>query len=90
MGFLDHSTNNIIIDAVLTDRGRELLATQGAAFSITRFCLADDEIDYTLIQKFGRTVGREKIIKNTPIFEAQTHRQLAIKNKLKTRYLNTL
>ena len=26
MGFLDHSTNNIIVDAVLTDVGREKLA----------------------------------------------------------------
>lgn len=84
MGFLDHSTNNIIIDAVLTDRGRELLATQGASFAITRFALSDDEVDYTLVQKFGRTVGREKIIKNTPIFEAQTRGDLALKNKLKT------
>ena len=96
MGFLDHSTNNIIIDAVLTDKGRELLATQGAAFAITRFTLGDDEVDYTLVQKFGRTVGKEKIIKNTPIFEAQTSGPIAIKNKLKTlsnstkKYLPTL
>ena len=26
MGFLDHSTNNIIVDAVLTDKGRASLA----------------------------------------------------------------
>ena len=26
MGFLNHATNNIIIDAVLTERGRELLS----------------------------------------------------------------
>ena len=26
MGFLDHSTNNIIVDAVLTDKGRQNLA----------------------------------------------------------------
>jgi len=53
MGFLDHSTNNIIVDAVLTDRGRELLAGQNsniAKFSITKFSLSDDEVDYTIIK----------------------------------------
>lgn len=82
MGFLDHSTNNIIVDAVLTDLGRQALAN--GTFDITQFSLADDEVDYTIIQKFGRTVGKEKIIKNTPIYEAQTTATLAIKNRLLT------
>ena len=64
MGFLDHSTNNIIIDAVLTDQGRKLLAENQGAFKISFFSLADDEVDYTTIRKFGRTVGKEKISKN--------------------------
>ena len=51
MGFLDHSTNNVIIDAVLTDRGRELLARNDGSFEITKFALGDDEIDYNLYQK---------------------------------------
>ena len=33
---------------------------------------ADNEVDYTLLKKYGETVGREKIEKNTPIFEANT------------------
>ncbi len=59
MGFLDHSTNNIIIDAVLTDRGRELLAKNDGSFRVVRYAFADDEVDYTIIKKFGRTVGKE-------------------------------
>ncbi len=82
MGFLDHSTNNIIVDAVLTDRGRQALAEGN--FSVHSFTLGDDEVDYTIIQKFGRTVGKEKIIKNTPIFEAQTGSELGLKHKLLT------
>ena len=82
MGFLDHSTNNIIVDAVLTDLGRQALAN--GTFDITQFSLGDDEVDYTIIQKFGRTVGKEKIIKNTPVYEAQTTATLAIKNRLLT------
>ena len=65
MGYLDHSTNNIIVDAVLTDIGREFLARNDGSFSIVKFALGDDEVDYTMIEKFGRTVGKEKIEKTT-------------------------
>ena len=82
MGFLDHSTNNIIVDAVLTDIGRKKLAE--GTFAISKFGLGDDEVDYTVIKKFGRTVGKEKIEKNTPVFEAQTNADLALKHKLVT------
>lgn len=84
MGFLDHSTNNILIDAVLTDYGRKLLAENQGAFKIAFFSLADDEVDYTIIRKFGRTVGKEKISKNTPIYEAQTLSATAMKHRLVT------
>ena len=84
MGFLDHSTNNVIIDAVLTDEGRRLLAANDGSFRISMFSLGDDEVDYGLIKKFGRAVGKEKISKNTPIFEAQTRKDLAIKHRLLT------
>jgi hypothetical protein len=84
MGFLDHSTNNIIIDAVLTDKGRELLALNNGSFRIQHYAFGDDEVDYTLIKKFGRTVGKEKIEKNTPVFEAQTSSILALKYALTT------
>jgi hypothetical protein len=82
MGYLDHSTNNIILDAVLTDYGRQRLATANSAFNITHYSLGDDEVDYRLVKKFGRTVGKEKIEKNTPIFEALTNPNIALKHKL--------
>lgn len=82
MGFLDNSTNNIIVDAVLTDYGRQLLARNDGSFSIVKFALGDDEVDYVTIKKFGRTVGKEKIEKNTPVFEAQTNQNFGLKNKL--------
>jgi hypothetical protein len=82
MGFLQNDTNNIIVDAVLTDLGREFLARNDGSFSIVKFALGDDEVDYTIIQKFGRSVGKEKIEKNTPVFEAQTSDNLAQKFKL--------
>ena len=82
MGYLDHSTNNIILDAVLTDYGRSQLAKANGSFSISYFSLGDDELDYSLIKKYGRTVGKEKIEKNTPIFEALTNENLALKYSL--------
>jgi hypothetical protein len=82
MGFLDHSTNNIIVDAVLTDVGRRLLSRNDGSFSIAKFALGDDEVDYTSIEKYGRTVGKERIEKNTPVFEAQTNSNIALKHQL--------
>ena len=82
MGFLDHSTNNIIVDAVLTDKGREALAKNDGSFNIYQFALGDDEVDYAVIQQFGRTVGKEKIEKNTPIIEALTAGSVSLRNKL--------
>ena len=38
----------VTVDAILTDKGRELLARNDGSFRITQFALADDEIDYTL------------------------------------------
>jgi len=82
MGFLDHSTNNIILDAVLTDTGRQFLAKNDGSFSMYKFALGDDEVNYGIIAKYGRTVGKEKIEKNTPIFEALTLQSQAQKYKL--------
>jgi hypothetical protein len=82
MGFLDQSTNNVILDCVLTDRGRQLLSKNDGSFSVVKFATSDDEIDYSIIRKYGRTVGIEKIEKNTPIFEALTNQSLAMKYKL--------
>jgi len=82
MGFLDHSTNNIIVDAVLTDTGRRFLSRNDGSFSIVKFALGDDEVDYSIIKQFGRSVGKEKINKNTLVSEAQTNGKLAMKYKL--------
>lgn len=82
MGWLDGTTNNIILDAVLTDTGRQFLAKNDGSFAIVKFALGDDEVNYTTIQKYGRTVGKEKIEKNTPIFEALTNQNFAQKYRL--------
>jgi hypothetical protein len=82
MGFLNQTTNNIIVDAVLTDLGRQFLARNDGSFNIVKFALADNEVDYTVIQQYGRLVGKDKIEKNTPVFEASTNANIALKYKL--------
>jgi hypothetical protein len=46
MGYLNNSV--ITVDAILTTKGRQLMATNDGSFKITQFALSDDEIDYTL------------------------------------------
>jgi hypothetical protein len=82
MGFLDHSSNNLILDAVLTDVGRQFLARNDGSFSLHKYALGDDEVNYGIIAKYGRTVGKEKIEKNTPIFEALTNQAHSQKYRL--------
>ena len=45
MGYLNNTA--VTVDAILTKKGRELLAKNDGSFRITQFALADDEIDYT-------------------------------------------
>ena len=46
MGYLNNQV--VTVDAILTTKGRELLARGDGSFNITQFALSDDEIDYTL------------------------------------------
>jgi len=82
MGFLDSATNNIILDSVLTDTGRQFLARNDGSFSLVKYALGDDEVDYSNIVKYGRTVGKERIEKLTPVLEALTNQAYALKYKL--------
>jgi hypothetical protein len=90
MGYLDNST--ITVDAILTKRGRELLA-QGrgqvggaSAFQITRFALADDEVDYDLWNP-AHPLGSNyygAVIENMPVTEAVPDETQSMKYKLIT------
>jgi hypothetical protein len=89
MGLLDNSTNNILVDAVLTEKGREVFASNGANLDeaglvIVKFAVADDEVDYTNLTKYGLELGRERIEKLTPVFESSTNTQLALRRFLTT------
>jgi hypothetical protein len=82
MGFLNGRTNNITVDAVLTDVGRQLLARNDGSFQISKFSLGDPEIDYTRIKAYGIPVGTDNITILTPIFEAVTNSSLSNTSRL--------
>jgi len=91
MGFLDNS-GDIILDAVLTDLGRERLARGDGSFKITKFAAADDEIDYGKYNKNHASGSAyfDLDILTTPVLEAFTNNIGSVKHKLMTIPRNNL
>jgi hypothetical protein len=84
MGYLNNST--VTVDAILTKKGRELLAKGRSGFNITQFAVADDEIDYDLWNP-DHPLGTSyygTIIENMPIVEAVPDETQMLKYKLIT------
>ena len=84
MGYLNNQV--ITVDAILTKKGRELLARNDGSFRITQFCVSDDEIDYTLynpLHPSGSTFYGEAI-ENMPLLEAFPDDSQIMKYKLTT------
>jgi len=83
MAFLDNS-GDIILDAVLTDTGRMRLAKADGTFKITKFALADDEINYALYDKNNASGSAyyDLQILQTPVLEAFTNNGSSMKSKL--------
>jgi hypothetical protein len=70
MGYLNNSV--VTVDAILTDKGRQLLAQNDGSFRITQFALSDDEIDYTLYNPTNPSGSAfyGQAIENMPLLEA--------------------
>lgn len=83
MGYLDNS-GEIFIDAVLTDLGREKIARNDGSFSITRWRPADDEIDYRFWNELTGSDSKDLKILDTPVFEAFSNENFALKYPLVT------
>ena len=84
MGFLNNT--NITVDAVLTKKGRELLAKGENQFNITKFALADDEVDYRLWE-VTHPNGSDyygTVIENMPLLEAFPDENHVMRYKLVT------
>jgi hypothetical protein len=85
MAFLDNS-GDIVLDAVLTELGRKKLAQGNGAFKITKFAVADDEIDYRLfnISNPSGSAYYDLNVNNTPVLEPNTNSNSGLQFKLKT------
>lgn len=84
MGYLDNSS--ITVDAILTKKGREVLAKGDGKFQITQFALADDEVDYDLYNPDDSrgSAYYGAIIEALPLTEALPDETQVMKYKLIT------
>jgi hypothetical protein len=84
MAILNPTT--VTVDAILTTKGRELLARNDGSFQITQFALADDEIDYTLYNPKhpSGSAFYGEAIENTPVLEAFPNDSQIMRYKLVT------
>ena len=84
MAILNPTT--VTVDAILTTKGRELLARNDGSFQITQFALADDEIDYTLYNPNhpSGSAFYGEAIEYTPILEAFPNESQIMRYKLVT------
>ena len=89
MGFLDNTTTTV--DAILTKKGRELLARGQKEFNITKYALADDEVDYNLWDTShpNGTNFYGAVIENMPLLEATPDENQIMRYKLVTLPKNT-
>jgi hypothetical protein len=84
MGYLNNSV--VTVDAILTNKGRELLARGDGSFKITQFALSDDEIDYTLYNPShpSGSAFYGQAIENMPLLEAFPETTQNLRYKLVT------
>ena len=84
MGYLNNSV--VTVDAILTNKGRELLARGDGSFRITQFALADDEIDYTLYNPThpSGSAFYGQALENMPLLEAFPETTQNLRYKLVT------
>jgi hypothetical protein len=84
MGYLNNTI--VTVDAILTTKGRQLMAQNNGTFRITQFALADDEIDYTLYNPNhpSGSAYYGEAIDNMPLLEAFPQETQTMKYKLVT------
>jgi hypothetical protein len=80
------SQTSVVVDAILTKKGRELLSRNDGSFVITQFSLSDDEIDYTLYNPMhpSGSAFYGEAIEAMPVLQAFPDDQEIMKYKLVT------
>jgi hypothetical protein len=66
------NSTSVVVDAILTKKGRELLARNDGSFRISQFSLSDDEVDYTLYNPYhpSGSAFYGEAIQNMPVLQA--------------------
>ena len=84
MAYLNNKA--VVVDAILTKKGRELLARNDGSFKITQFSLSDDEVDYTLYNPYhpSGSAFYGEAIENMPVLQAFPEDTEIMKYKLIT------
>ena len=84
MAYLNSTT--VTVDAILTTKGRELMARNDGSFKITQFALSDDEVDYTLYNSShpSGSAFYGEAIQNMPCLQAFPDETQDLKYKLIT------
>jgi hypothetical protein len=84
MAYLNSTT--VTVDAILTTKGRELMARNDGSFRITQFALSDDEIDYTMYNSShpSGSAFYGEAIQNMPLLQAFPDETQDLKYKLIT------
>ena len=84
MAYLNSTT--VTVDAILTTKGRELMARKDGSFRITQFALSDDEIDYTMYNSShpSGSAFYGEAIQNMPLLQAFPDETQDLKYKLIT------
>ena len=89
MGYLDSTA--VTVDAVLTKKGREILA-RGGNLDITHFSATDTGVDYRLWNPDhpSGSAFYGEAIENLPNFEANVHSEYTLRNRLISLNQNTI
>ena len=89
MGYLNNATT--VLDAILTKKGRELLSRGQNEFQITKFALADDEVDYSLwdVSHPNGTDYYGTVIEALPLLEPTPDTNTIMRYKLVSRAVGT-
>jgi hypothetical protein len=80
------SSTSVVVDAILTKKGRELLSRNDGSFKITQFSLSDDEVDYGLYNPThpSGSAFYGEAIEAMPVLQAYPNDQEIMKYKLIT------
>lgn len=82
MGYIDNTL--VTIDAIVTQRGRELLSTGRGKFKVTKFAVADDEVDYRLWDNNNTngSIYYGQVIENMSLIEANPNQDKTMNFKM--------